>query len=279
MAGRWKANNDGSAYYDSADSGPDQVQGMPAGGPALPPSQGPGQGSSPSWSGGPAQGPDAGGAGAKQPTQPGWGPIKISGSYNPHPNSPGDFWSHIGQMGPAGPAQGQGGGQTSQDGGGQPGQGPLPNPGGGGVWNDYKGQGGQLTPAADDGWGPRSDFPLPGGPYRNDWTPRGPDGNILTGGVERVPQVDPSRYDPNLSYDDYARDYHAPDRNSVLRDMPNQPMMHLMNDDRTGIANPEQGNSSDLLKQLIERAQQQKQGGGHGGSIFSLLGGAGRGMI
>lgn len=38
--------------------------------------------------------------------QPGWGPIKISGTYNPDPQHPGDFWNHLGAMPPQGPPMG-----------------------------------------------------------------------------------------------------------------------------------------------------------------------------
>lgn len=38
------------------------------------------------------------------------------------------------------------------------------------------------------------------------------------------PTIDPSRYDPSKTFEDYYRDYHSPDRDAVLRDYPGGPI-------------------------------------------------------
>lgn len=42
------------------------------------------------------------------------------------------------------------------------------------------------------------------------------------------PPIDPSRYDPSKTFEDYYRDYHSPDRDAVLRDYPGMAKHHLM---------------------------------------------------
>lgn len=69
------------------------------------------------------------------------------------------------------------------------------------------------------------------------------------------PPVDPSRYDPSKSFDDYYRDYHAPDRDAVLRSYPGMRMDKML-----------QGGGSTTLGSL-----------GLGGGLGGALGGGGLG--
>lgn len=69
---------------------------------------------------------------------------------------------------------------------------------------DYKG------PIASEG-GIMADPMRPGGPW----------GGQLPWAISQAPPpIDPSRYDPSKTFDDYYRDYHAPDRDAVLRGYP-----------------------------------------------------------
>lgn len=88
--GRWKDNGSNGPIWDANDAGPDQIK---------PPAQ--------------EGGSDAGTSTDAAGVQHGWGPIKISGTYQPHPQSPGDFWSHIGQMKPSQDGNFSGGPSTS----------------------------------------------------------------------------------------------------------------------------------------------------------------------
>lgn len=109
--------------------------------------------------------------------QHGWGPIKISGQFTPHPSSPGDFWHHIGSMNP-----GQASGGAS-GGGGMPPMGP--DSGSGGMSGQGPGSGGGFLPQPPQGGGP-----LLGGPGMSSPQYQGPD--MGSGGMTGMP-FDPSQ--------------------------------------------------------------------------------------
>lgn len=236
--GRWKNDGSGNPVWDANDSGPDQIAGMPAGGP-----QGGQQGSqaSPSPSYTPPNGNTGfsgmgpGGMTPQQPQfnppnawpgpdegeKPGWGPIKINTVFNPGEGMPHPFEDWI---------PGNGVGKFGEDKG-------ANSPGNG--WAIGHGSvDGKPSGIADPGMF-RAPFPFPGqgqGPW---WA--------QLGGGE---QIDPSRYEGQGSFDDFYRDYHAPDRDAVLRNHPGQPIYHLQNG---GGMSPQGGGG--LMEELLKRFQ------------------------
>lgn len=254
--GRWKLNGDGSPQYDANDSGPDQT---------TPPSgdtSGGGGGSNPyDASGGSQNGPQAG-----------WGPIKISGTFNPHPNDPGTFWSHIGQMKYPWAAPAQGGGI-------QPPQGGMP-PGGsegpGGIGGNNQDPGMHPVPFPGHMWPPKDNFP---GPIR-DFPPYGQFPPGMLPWAQRVPN-NAGTPTPNEgeSYDEMVRrfqnDYHAPDKEDVMRNIINndpnpiyRQLQHTMDQNGSNGGGPIIGMRPHGGGGLL---------GGLGGALGGIFGGGGGG--
>jgi hypothetical protein len=224
--GRWKNDGSGNPIWDANDSGPDQIQGMPAGGPQQPQGGGgfqpptggvSGMGPNPSPQG-QANGQPFQGGGFNPPNAwaqpeekevPGWGPIKISTHFQP-----GDGYPHPFENG-----FNVGGGSAK----GGP-QGIMAMPA---IPDWYKGP--VMHTSEGDAMGDPFAQP-PGGQQQPPWKELDLRKFMDQGANPNAPQANPGESDPEM-FNRYNNDYHAPDRDQVMNSMYGahyQPPMHLM---------------------------------------------------
>jgi len=244
--GRWKTGPEGP-QWDANDSGPDQVQGMPPGGPQAgapnyggntgvnggnigmggqvqPNASAQGQANGQPFQGGGFNPPNAW-AQPEEKEVPGWGPIKISTHFQPGEGYPHPFENGF--------AVGDKSGSR-------------------GLW------GGPGHPDPDD-----PNYKFPSGPQ---YLPQLPDNGGPFGAILGQPQNTAGTPTPNPgeSYQDmfsrYLNDYHAPDRNDVMsnifRNDPNPIMAHTM--DQANIPGFPGAKGNGLMSQLIQRLMQQQ---------------------